>query len=219
VLIELSRISRETLSRLSGWPRRMLLVVCLALAVWPLLVHHSDHSSTRPVVVAISEIKAGAVVSDDNVRVIAWPTDLVPMHAFSSASDVIGHRVAGSVDTSEPITRARLVDNAITAALHPGEVAMAIRIANAGHGLVSPGMRIDVYSSPLSASLSETDPPPARQPLLVARGIRVLASSASNGTDSDQLEVVVAIRRTQAPHLTINASGSFLATLVPPSQP
>ena len=45
---------------------------------------------TKPVVVAASDLDVGAELSKDNIRIIQWPANAVPVNVISDPKDVIG---------------------------------------------------------------------------------------------------------------------------------
>lgn len=199
-------------------------LLCLAGALWSALQQRAPAARQVPVAVAAHALAAGAVIASADLRLTTWPQALLPARAFTSARDLIGHRVSGTVDAGEPFTASRLLDTAVTDSLGPGEVAMTVRIDNGGGGLIAPGSRIDLYREDRPEVTVDVPSVTTGASVVVSRGVRVLAVADSASAppaeaSSSQTTVVVAIARNHAADLTNNPSTSFLATLLPPSDP
>lgn len=211
-------------ARLSGGPRKALALLCLVGALWSALQGHPRAAAEVPVAVAAHKLAAGAAIAAADLRVTRWPPALVPALSLGSVRDLIGRRVSGTVDEGEPITGARLLDTAVTDSLAPGEVAMTIRIDNGGGDLIGPGALIDLYRRDRPDVMVDGTPLSSAASVVVSRGLRVLAVAESRDPPSadpstGQTTIVVAIARNHAADLTNSASTSFLATLLPPSEP
>jgi pilus assembly protein CpaB len=100
-------------ARLSGWPRRIIALTFLLLAAGAALTDRAAAPAavrvpTTPVVVSSADLAVGTVLRADQLRVVAWPTELRPAGAFVRTSDLTGRRLAGPTGSGEAVTRTRL---------------------------------------------------------------------------------------------------------------
>ena len=190
--------------RTAVWPRRVVVLCCLALAGLSALAEPAAPAPTRDVAVVVARhfLAAGTVLRPRDLRVRRWPRALVPATAAHRGAEVLHRRVAGPVGAGEPITVTRLVGRSLAVGLSPGTVAVPL-LVDAGHAtdLIRVGDRIDVYAIRAAGAL---DPAPAREPpRRVAAGLRVLAVVPL----ADQVELVLETPGHDAPALA--AAGSF----------
>ena len=62
----------------------------------------SEPRSTQPVVVAARDLALGDVVSEEDVRMVEWPGDVIPEGYASTVPEVLGRGVLTSVTMNEP---------------------------------------------------------------------------------------------------------------------
>jgi Flp pilus assembly protein CpaB len=194
--------------RLSGWPRRLLALGCLLLAAATALGGHNSAGASgpaRPVVVAAHDLAAGRVLTSADLTVASWAVAQRPASAIATAPSVIGRRLAGPVDSGEPITGTRLVGAELTSGLPTGLVAASVPLADtAALGLIHPGDSIDLFAAgDATADVSATT---------LARDIRVLAvlpPSSDGGAGS----LVIAVDRVTATNIATANGRAFLAAV------
>ena len=127
----------------------LLLVIGLLLAGGSVLVAHSYLQERRhplrrspgqgisTIVVARGEIPFGAPIRFEMVRLQEWPTEALPLEAFTSLEEALGQnqqeprRARRSIVAGEPIVRNKVSDFGekvtIADAIDPAKRAMAIR--------------------------------------------------------------------------------------------
>ena len=106
--------------------------------------------TTRPVVVAKTDIQEGMAIDRIALQVAQWPVQTVPVGAFSSIDSVVGRVPRVAIYNGEPIVPGRLAPSGTGPGLEvkipPGQRAMAVRINDVAgiSGLLQPNSRVDV---------------------------------------------------------------------------
>ena len=146
--------------------------------------------------------------SASDVRLVAWPSALVPPGALTSLEAAAGRTLSSAVGEGEALTALRFVGPALATTLRTdGRVAAPVRLADAEAALLlRPGDRVDL----VAASAGGADPIDGSAGSAYARVVAVAAvvitSPSSEGgsslitgssTASGAL-VVVAVTRTEA---------------------
>lgn len=129
------------------WRRLQRPVAAALIATGGLLLWARGNapSPTVPTVVATSDVAAGEIVSDADVRVLGWPADSRPAPAASSAEVIIGRRSTSPIRAGEPLTEQRVVGPAVLAASGVDQVAVALpKDPLSASGLVRPGDRVNL---------------------------------------------------------------------------
>ena len=107
---------------------------------------------------------------------VGWPDELLPSGAVTRAADALGHTVAAAMTRGEPVTAARLLDTGISAALHPGQVALTIGLASGEQAaILQAGALVDLYAAGSDSALVAGSPPPSGTGRLLGSNLRVLA--------------------------------------------
>src|SRR5215218_5029676 len=116
-----SRFARH-LSILTGWPRRIAALLCLALALLSAITSHPPPRTghTSSIVVTAKPLRPGTVLAATDLATVLWPAAIVPAAAVLRFSDALGRTVGAAMTRGEPLTAARLLDTSISAALGPG---------------------------------------------------------------------------------------------------
>jgi pilus assembly protein CpaB len=151
-LADMQRLNRalSRLVRTVGWHRR-LLAAGLAAGAVALALHAAEPEPdpTVPVVAAAGELRGGATLTTDDLKLVDLPPDVVPDGAVESIEAAVGRILAGPVRTSEPLTDVRLVGPGLFAGWGDDLVAAPVRVADPGLvALVRPGDHIDLYATP-----------------------------------------------------------------------
>jgi pilus assembly protein CpaB len=121
------------------------------------VVREVEPTRTVEVLVAVYDLPLGNMVTQNDVRWLAWPQDSVPKGAISKAEaatldkEVIGALVRSSFVAFEPIRKEKLIrpdgSGFLSAVLPSGKRAIAISIDRAGNstagGFVLPNDRVD----------------------------------------------------------------------------
>ena len=110
----------------------------------------------RELVVAKVDLPMGAVIGEDDVRVLDYPEQHFPKGGFSAIEDVLERSIIDRVLANEPVLSGRVTEKGAGFGLAPlipeGERAMALAVNQVSgvSGFVLPGSKVDVL---LTASL------------------------------------------------------------------
>jgi pilus assembly protein CpaB len=105
---------------------------------------------TVPVVVAVREVPMGTLLTNDHVRVMAWPASSQVHGAIGRLEDAVARGTILALAVNEPVTEAKLAAKGIGAGLSPtitrGMRAISIKVNEVVGvaGFVVPGSRVDV---------------------------------------------------------------------------
>ncbi|WP_141841912.1 SAF domain-containing protein [Humibacillus xanthopallidus] len=140
--------ARQRLARRARWRRwaaALLAAAASAVAV-SAVAPRATQTGGREVVVAVRDLAAGAVVTRDDVEVVARPEGTVPETGLTAYADVIGRTTATVVSSRDVLTAERLVGAALLAGQPPGSVAMSVPVLDVGDA-TRPGARVDLYTT------------------------------------------------------------------------
>ena len=113
----------------------------------------SARVATKPVVVAVKDIPAGAALDKQSLEVKQWPAVAVPKDAMATLETSVGRVARVPVFIGEAIVPGRLARAGtapgLEARIAPGMRAMSVRINDVAgmSGLVQPNSRVDVLVS------------------------------------------------------------------------
>lgn len=187
---------------------RRLLAAGLAAAATALALTalRPEPAPTTSVIVAATDLSAGASLAAADLTARALPADAAPDGAVTDETDLVGQVLAAPVRRGEPLTDVRLV-GASLAAYGEGRVGTPVRIADPGvAALLRPGVLVDVLAVRTAGGLDATGP--AR---VVAARVRVVSKPATGSGATSGTLVVVAATPEQAAALTRSAAGSRLS--------
>lgn len=194
--------------RAFGVHRRLLAACCAALASFGVVEALAPRPApTVEVLAAARDLRAGAALTDDDLRAISLPAGIVPDGALLPGAAVLGRSVAGPVRRGEPLTDARLIGPSLLSGLSAGGdvVAVPVRLADADAvRLVRAGDRVDVLAAPVDADAADGSV------LVVAASALVLATPDQTSTDEGSL-LVVAVSAATAKVLARAATTSRLS--------
>lgn len=209
---------------LGGWPRRVAASGCLLLAVASAALGSSGKDKSPggvPVLVAARALPAGTMLTGADLRATRWPRSAVPDSVLTDLRSVVGQPIGAAMAQGEALTRSRMLNTAISAALGRDQVAVAITLRDSGEAsIVGPGALLDLYAGTDAPLLVDgrTIPAGTTDMAPVASSVRVLAlASGTRQTSGEQpgLTVVIAADRKTAARLTALPSHSVIATLRP----
>jgi pilus assembly protein CpaB len=177
---------------------RITLVLLLALAAGGGLAYgtynymqsmqvRTETLPTRPVVVAAADLELGAEIRPDDVRVVQWPQNAMPMGAFSNPEEIVGRGLVMPVIQNEPILPMKLAGKDAGAGLPvvipEGKRAVSVRVNEVigVAGYVLPGTKVDVL-----ATASPTDKHEDTTTKLVLSNVQVLAAGTKVEQDGEQ---------------------------------
>lgn len=200
----------------SQFIRRALgLVLVLAAA----LVALSGLRENPEVVVFARDVDAGRALTADDVATVRVPEEIIPAAgALHTPEEVIGRVLAAPAVGGEIITELRLVGDDLTSFLVPDGHLVPLKLAEPDLvSLLHHGDTVNVVTSQVTA-----EEPGFAQPLIIAEGARVIATSADisaggNGgqgsTSGSPATVLIALPAEQA-QVVASASISQPLTVV-----
>ena len=102
------------------------------------------------VVVAARPLTIGQLLSEEDVKVVAWPGNAAPEGYAGSVADVVGRGVITQVALNEPLLDSKLADRGqggLRIAIPEGMRAAPVSVDNVigVAGFVTPGTRVDVF--------------------------------------------------------------------------
>lgn len=135
------------LSRAARWHRRPLAALLAAIAVLAGLASLSPpQPASQTVLVAAADLPAGHKITAKDLHSRPYPENLVPQHAVTAPTDVIGKMLAGPITRSSPLTRTSTVSTALSPG--KGELLVPFRVADASVlSLVQVGDRVTVVNA------------------------------------------------------------------------
>ncbi len=149
--------------------RRLIAATLAALATLSALrTLAPPPAETTDVLVATRDLPSGTVLGDDDLALRAYPADLAPPGAATSAA---GRVLAGPIASGEVVTDVRVVGPGLARA-EPHETVLPVRLPDAGMAtLLRPGDEVDLLA---------TDPGTGTS-TVVARDVTVLATPSGVG--------------------------------------
>lgn len=126
--------------------RRPLAIACLLLAAAAALNElSSGQLAQREVVVAVSDLAAGAVISPADVQLQRIPADPDDQRLLTDPQELVGQRLAIAAPAGTALRSYLLVGPQLLAGSAPGTVAVPIRLSDpAAVGLLNPGQLVDI---------------------------------------------------------------------------
>jgi pilus assembly protein CpaB len=187
--------------------RRAAAMVLVGLAA--VLALNRGSSADGVMVVAARDLAPGTVVGSGEVTLRELPPQVVPDGAARSPAVVVGRTLAAPVRRGEPLTDVRLTGSELTRAISPDPemVSVPVRLADPGVAAVlHPGVTVDVVT------ISE----PQGEPVVLARGARVLAvlESDARAGDRDGRLVLVALDPVAATRVAATSISQNLTVMV-----
>jgi Flp pilus assembly protein CpaB len=129
--------------------RRALAALAAAVAVTAtVLAVRPPAPAPVPVVTAARDLRGGQVLRSDDVVLTAWVGVDPPAGAVRNVSAVTGRVLTGPARRGEPITDVRLVGSDLASTLPPGQLVVAVPIADvAAIALLHAGDRVDILAA------------------------------------------------------------------------
>jgi Flp pilus assembly protein CpaB len=174
-----------------------------------LLALNRGSSADGAMVVAARDLAPGTVVGSGEVTLRELPPQVMPDGAARSPAVVVGRTLAAPVRRGEPLTDVRLTGSELIRAVSPDPemVSVPVRLADPGVAAVlHPGVTVDVVT------ISE----PQGEPVVLARGARVLAvlESGARPGDRDGRLVLVALDPVAATRVAATSISQNLTVMV-----
>jgi pilus assembly protein CpaB len=142
---------------------------------------------TKPVVVAASDLELGVEIGKDDIRVIDWPANAVPVSAIGDPNEVIGRGLVLPVIQNEMILPNKLASkeggSGLPPAIPPGLRAVSVKVNEVigVAGYVLPGTRVDVV-----ATVSPTQQPGDMTSKVILTNVQVLAAGTKIDRETDK---------------------------------
>jgi len=205
--------------------RRVLLVLALAivmagvagfstlryLSTSPVAAVKPPAERRADVVVAARDLPVGAFLTEEDVRVVSWPADVVPEGYVTQPADAIGRGLITSVKMNEPLMNTKMAERGSGAGLPivipEGMRAMSVSVDQVVGvaGFVLPHTRVDV--------LLTTQPPNQTEQVtkIILQNLTVLTAGQVIQRDAEGKPIpvnVVTLMLTpeQAEHLSLATS-------------
>ena len=166
--------------------RRVAAAVLVGLAAITALYSSRDPSPADMTVVAARDLSPGTVLEASHLTVRRLPAQAVPDGAARSPAAVLGRTVAAPVRRGEVLTDVRLTGPDLTRFISSNSELMSVplRLADPGvAALLRAGTTVDVV----------TVGPQQGEPVVLARGARVLAVLQSGTAQRDGKLVLIAL--------------------------
>ena len=194
--------------------RRVIAAICGGLAVLLLLSNfHPGGPATSPVVVALTDLPAGAEITEDDLKLVEFPNESQWQGLANDPTKYFGKVLARSIAINQPISDSDLLGPQLLTGMDPSLVAVSIPMSNGNvASLLHAGDLIDIYATSSDISAAAT---------LVAQSARVLAlpKTSSSGVLSPQSQgesIVVAISSGEAQLVASNSGfGNFTYAVLP----
>ncbi|HEU0289012.1 MAG TPA: SAF domain-containing protein [Nocardioidaceae bacterium] len=140
---------RRDLRRALYARRRLLAGIFAALAVVAAIqAVRPAPPPTRVVLTAATDLRAGQVLSPEDVVLVETAPELIPDGALDPSEPPFGRTLAGPVRAGEPLTDVRLVQGELLAGFEPGTVLATVRVFDPAAVVhLEPGDQVDVVGS------------------------------------------------------------------------
>lgn len=176
----------------------------------------APHAESVTVVVAVSAIDAGAVLSADLIAEREIPAQLVPDGAQVRAADLLGLHSLGPIKAGEILTDARLLEHSDSAysARPAGTVPILLRVSDpAVIASLSIGACVDIYagepSTPLTKVSTGASVIALSQPAL-SEGVPGTSSPPNARSSSSSGYIVIAVMNSAAEKVANSTSSSII---------
>ena len=149
--------------------------------------------NTVPIVVAAVEIPEGTTLEDFHVKLVDWPSTLVPSGVFSSKDQVINKITKNTFYADEPFSENRMAihkaGSTLSAMINQDYRAISVRVDDVVGvaGFILPGNHVDVLATRMDKELNKS----VTQTKL--QNIRVLAVDQDDSHEKDKPAIVRAV--------------------------
>jgi len=168
--------------------------------------------STTEVAVAARDLPVGTVIGEEDVRLIDWPSEVLPEGYTTSPAEVIGHGLITDVRTNEPLLATKLAlkeaGGGLPIIIPEGMRAVSVKVDEVVGvaGFVLPATRVDVLVT-LDQQAMQTDPIAK----LILQNRQVLAAGQTiqrdaNGEPQNVTVITLLVDPEEAEKLTLSAT-------------
>ena len=178
---------------------------------------------TVAVVVAAADLRAGDVLTADDLRTVRLPRSAVPTTAVAEPAGLLGEELAVDLPRGLAVVAAHLARSRFATSAPAGTVAVPVRLADpAVAALLRPGDRVDLVAGTLDGWASDAGPSVLAEAALVLEVLTDEASGDAGGlgligtgiAEGDDPLVVVAVPAEEGHRIAAAAGGSLGAVLV-----
>jgi len=196
---------------------------------------HAPAASTRPVLVANTNLQFGDVITEDDLARVDFPEAAIPFESFENVSDILGYDSAAAVNIialtsirkNEPILPHKISGpngkGSLSARIRTGYRAASIRVdaVTGVSGFIVPGDIVDVIytatpnASPLS-SLSATAE--VYRSDIILQSVQVLGIDQNQSDETSQADlaktVTLEVNHNQAQRLSVATQSGHLSLIL-----
>lgn len=157
------------------------------------LVAAEPEGEANSVAIAARDLDVGAIVQDDDVRLVSWPSEAVPEGYAASAGDVVGRGVITSVRANEPLLSSKLAElgsgGGLPITIPSGMRAVSVRVDDVigVAGFVLPSTRVDVLVTLTPPGSSDT------ASRVILQNVRAVAAGQEIQRDEDGTPMTVTV--------------------------
>jgi pilus assembly protein CpaB len=157
------------------------------------LVASEPEGEVYSVAVATRDLAVGAIVQEEDVRLVSWPSEAIPAGYAASVSDVVGRGVITSVRLNEPLLQSKLAElgsgGGLPITIPAGMRAVSVRVDDVigVAGFVLPSTRVDV--------LVTLTPPGSQDPAsrVILQNVNAVAAGQEIQRDEDGTPMTVTV--------------------------
>lgn len=182
---------------------RLVAATATGLAVFFALMALTAKPAGQAVVIASRDLNSGVAVRQSDLATVEVPAEIVPDHAATRASAVVGRTTSGAVRRGEVLTDRRTVGAGPLDGFGPDRVLAAVRVNDpAVLTLIRPGDAVDIL-----AVAGEESP----KATLIAHNATVVTKPRLRSTFGDGVPVGLAVPRRDALRLAERSLDARLA--------
>jgi len=157
------------------------------------LVAAEPEGEANSVAIAARDLDVGAIVQEDDVLLVSWPSEAVPEGYAASAGDVVGRGVITSVRANEPLLSSKLAElgsgGGLPITIPSGMRAVSVRVDDVigVAGFVLPSTRVDVLVTLTPPGSSDT------ASRVILQNVRAVAAGQEIQRDEDGTPMTVTV--------------------------
>jgi len=146
------------------------------------------------IVLAARALPTGAVIGEQDVKLVGWPGDALPQGYIPSITDAVGRGVITPVAENEPVLAAKVstkdAGGGLPIIIHDGMRAMSVRVDEVVGvaGFVLPGTRVDVL-----LTLDKGDNRSQSITRTILQNVQILAAGQSVTRDKEGKPMTVSV--------------------------
>jgi len=145
----------------------------------------ASNLQSTPVIAALLPLATGAQIEERDLRILDWPSNMIPPGTFSDVQKVIGRVVKIDIAENEPILEAKLAPEGshegFSSLIPPGMRAMTVQVNvySGVSGFILPGANVDVMVT--VSSMADKEESSTR---IILENVKVLAVDQTFAKDN-----------------------------------